>query len=408
MSIFSAIWMGFREVWANKLRSFLTLFCVLLGVASVVVTVAYMRGLTARWKEGLKEGGGIEKLSVRKFRVPAEKAHLAGLSPGHTIADADAVRKLCPHLVYVSPMTQSVSVIYRGRKRDRTDIEGVYPEARIIENFDLESGRFISDEDIAHRNQVIVIGNMVYDRLFEPGENPIGQKVTFGGLVFEIVGLLKNYELNMGRWNMLRWKNDIAFVPLTTMQHKINGSGETEGMDILVEDAKYIPQVVPAIENILRGMHRGVEDFRVNTNEQRVASLEKTERNQVATGAAVSLITIIIGGIGIMNLMLASINERVREIGIRKALGARRRDVFFQFSVESITLCVLGGIVGVMVGQGVIALLQRFLEVGSKPVYTNLGVIMGFGASVLIGILAGLYPAVKASRMDPIEALRYE
>ncbi|CAN5359299.1 ABC transporter permease [soil metagenome] len=409
MRIISAILMGIREIWANKLRSFLTLFCVLLGVASVVVTVGYMRGLTASWRESLKERGGVEKISVSRGRVSNEQEAISFLSPGLKISDAEAILRDCPHVRYATPVLEpSDGTLYRGRNRDRTDIEGVYPESAIIENFEVVSGRFITDIDNERLHQVAVIGQSVYERLFDPGDDPIGEYVYHGGLAFEVVGLLKSYELTMGSWNALHWKNDICFMPLATVQKKITGDDSITGIDVVVDDPKYVPQTVEAATNILRRLHRGIEDVRMRTNEEMAETLEKQERSQVATGAAVSLITIIIGGIGIMNLMLASINERVREIGIRKAIGARRRDLFFQFSVESVTLCVIGGVLGVMAGQGVIHLLQELIEEGNKPIYTTLGVVMGFSASVVIGILAGIYPAVKAARMDPIEALRHE
>lgn len=409
MTIFGAIFMGLREIWAHKLRSFLTMFCVMLGVTSVVVTVGYMRGLTAGWKESLKQRGGVEKLSLRVGRVPSEQRHLAILSPGHTLADAEAVQRHVGHVKHAIPVVLlDNAVLYRGRKRDRTDMEGVLPEARKLENFEVASGRFITDADNLGAKQVMVLGNYVYENLFEPGEDPIGQKVMYEGLPFDVVGLLKEYELNMGKYNALHWKNDLVFIPLTTAQKRVNGTSATSGMDILVDDARNVPLAVDGVENTLRGMHRGIEDFYLRTNEGWSEDLEKQEKNQVATGAAVSLITILIGGIGIMNLMLASINERVREIGIRKAIGARKRDLFFQFSVESVTLCVLGGLTGVMAGQGITHLLRKVIEEGTKPEFTMLGVVMGFVASVVIGILAGLYPAVKAARMDPIEALRHE
>lgn len=401
--------MGLREVWANKLRSFLTLFCVLLGVASVVVTVGYMTGLTAQWKARLQEGGGVEKLTLRPDRVPDEQQDIGFLSPGHTNVDAEAVERFCSNIRYVGPIIElDRGLVYRGRRRDRTDVEAVVPEFRFIERFEVESGRFITDLDMEQANRVVVLGQTVYERLFEPGEDPIGETVLFEGLPFEVVGLLKKYELNMGRYNALHWKNDKVFLPLTTAQKLITGNEGTSGMDILITDAKYLPVSVDSIGNVVRGMHRGIEDFEISTNQEWSDSLDKQEKNQVTTGAAVSLITIIIGGIGIMNLMLASINERVREIGIRKAIGARSHDVFFQFSVESVTLCILGGLAGVGAGQGVIHLLQETVKDGPTPVYTMLGVVMGFTASVVIGILAGIYPAIKAARMDPIEALRHE
>lgn len=284
--------MGLREIWAHKLRSFLTMFCVMLGVTSVVVTVGYMRGLTAGWKESLKQRGGVEKLSLREGRVPSEQRHLAILSPGHTLADAEAVKRHVGHVKYAIPLVSlDDAVLYRGRKRDRTDVEGVLPEAQELENFELASGRFITDGDNMGAKQVLVLGHAVYERLFEPGEDPLGKSVMYEGLVFKVVGLMVNYELNMGKYNALHWKNDLAFIPMATAQKRVRGTSATSGMDILVDDAKNVPLAVDGVENTLRGMHRGIEDFYLRTNEGWSEDLEKQEKNQVATGAAVSLIT---------------------------------------------------------------------------------------------------------------------
>ncbi|MEZ5302974.1 MAG: ABC transporter permease [Verrucomicrobiales bacterium] len=413
MFLFSAILMGLRDIWGHKLRSILTLFCILLGVSSVVVTTGYMRGMTESWKVWIKERGGVEKLGLRQRPAPSFQRHIADLSPGSTLADVEAVRHGCTHIRYISPVVEvgDDNPIYRGGERTRTDIEGVTHVSQYVERFDLARGRFITDMDNADQKQVIVIGTEVRDDLFKPGEDPMGQFVTLGGIPFKVVGVLKHYEHMRGTWNVLHWKNDQAFIPLTTALNKVLGTDQLSGLELTVEDPIYVDQVIQQAENAIRGAHRGIQDFRVESSSEWMDSIDEQEKNLVTAGSAVSLITIIIGGIGIMNLMLASINERVREIGIRKAVGARGGDIFFQFCVESMTLCVLGGVVGVIAGTGVIYWLREAgagEAQGMKPEFTMIGLTMGFGASVAIGVIAGLYPALKASRLDPIEALRYE
>jgi len=410
MSIFRAIAMGLREIWGHKVRSALTLFCVLLGVASVVVTVGYMRGLTASWREFLNERGGLERLRIRDEDVPEEQEHLASLSPGQTLYDSQAIEQLSNFVANVSPVIEiNGTYLTRGAKRSRPyQLEAVEPQAKEVERYEMALGRFITDMDNLSMSQVIVIGSEVREELFERQEDPMGKFIILEDVPFEVVGVIKHYEMPGSRGNSLRFKNNVAFLPLRTAQYKITNSLALNEMDIQIKDVAHLSAAVGELENIMRGMHRGVIDFEVNTSESFSENIEKQERSLLTAGGAISLTTMIVGGIGIMNLMLASINERVREIGIRKSVGATPRDIFFQFCVESITLCVIGGVLGVALGQGVILWLQQLMKDAQPPIFTVFGVVAGFSASVTIGVLAGIYPAFRASRLDPIEALRYE
>ena len=409
MSLFRAIFMGLREIWGHKVRSLLTLFCVLLGVASVVVTVGYMRGMTAGWRTWLNERGGLERIRVNQESVPEEMEHLASLSPGRTLLDARAIEEHAHFVDSVSPIIEMRGqTILRGSKSSRPyQFDGCEPQLLNVEKFEIGRGRFITDLDNHFKNQVMVVGTNVVEELFEPYEEPIGEIVMFHDMPFQIVGITKHYKMPHGE-NWLRWKNDVAFIPLRTAQHKIQNSLEIQDLDVKVSSIAHLDAAVGEIDNIMLHMHRGVRDFEVNTSENMSENVEKQERTMLTAGGSISLITMIVGGIGIMNLMLASINERVREIGIRKSIGARPSDIFFQFCVESVTLCILGGALGVGLGQGVIYWLQQAMTESEPPAFTMFGVVAGFTASVTIGVLAGIYPAFRAARLDPIEALRYE
>lgn len=401
--------MGLREIWGHKVRSTLTLFCVLLGVMSVVVTVGYMKGMTAGWRTWLNERGGLERLRVNQENVPEEMEHLASLSPGRTLADARAIERHVDFVRAVSPVIEMRGQsILRGSRTSRPyQLDGCEPQLLDVEKFEVGNGRFITDLDNHLKSQVMVIGTHVVSELFKPNEDPIGELVQFHGMPFVIVGVIKHYQMPRGE-NWLRWKNDVAFIPLRTAQHRITNNGEIQDLDVKVENVAHLDAAVDQIENVMLRMHRGVPDFEVSTSENMSENVEKQEKTMLTAGGAISLITMIVGGIGIMNLMLASINERVREIGIRKSVGARPSDIFFQFCVESVTLCILGGVAGVALGQGVIYWLQQVMTESEPPAYTVFGVVAGFTASVTIGVLAGIYPAFRASRLDPIEALRYE
>lgn len=411
MNIFAAITMGLRDIWGHKVRSLLTLFCILLGVTSVVVTVAYMRSLTASWRSYLNERGGLERIRVDHEGLPDELEHLESMSPGRTIDDAIAIRDHVDHVRNVSAVIKLLTTrIQRGNKyarAGRSGLEAVEPQTLEIKRYEIARGRFIADLDNLRYNQVIVLGTWVRDELFEQYEEPIGQSVVIEGLPFEVVGILKHYAMEHGR-DYLSWKNQAAFIPFATAQRKIRNSNKLDELDVQVTDVAYLDRVVDQITNVVRAIHRGVPDFEADTSESWSEDIERQERNQLTAGGAISLVTIIVGGIGIMNLMLASINERVREIGVRKSVGATSRDIFFQFCVESITLSLVGGVLGVIAGQAVIYWLQQVMTETAPPVFTVFGVIAGFSASVATGLLAGIYPAFRAARLDPIEALRYE
>lgn len=409
MWVVRAIRQALIEIWGHKVRSILTLSCVLLGVVAVVLTVGYTRGLTYMWKMGLKEQGGLEKLNIFQSRPPFEQKHLGGISPGHRLEDAQAILRNCLRVARVSPSVNLEGMeVSRGRKDMNPELEGITPEHQTIERFEVVKGRFIADNDNAIASQVAVIGHQVVQELFLPDEEPLGQSISIKGIPFTVVGVLKNYEVPGQRWNPAWWKNEVCFIPIYTAMRKLQGSINTTGMDVQLSDTKFVDESVQQIENVLQNAHRGIRDFNVRTRSEWSDSIEKQEREYVTAGAAIALITILIGGIGIMNLMLASINERTREIGIRKSIGATSLDIFFQFGVESITLCVIGGLLGVVFGQYAIYLIREHAESSTKPIFNNLGIFMGFGASVVIGVLAGIYPAIKAARFDPIEALRAE
>jgi ABC-type antimicrobial peptide transport system permease subunit len=256
-----------------------------------------------------------------------------------------------------------------------------------------------------------VLGSTVASKLFKPGEDPIGGTVRINGLLCEVVGVVRRYAMSDDpeEWNPMEGlKNNIAFVPITTMQRKLVGDVPLTWLNMQVRDVGRLHEAVEEVENIVRASHRGIDDFRVRTGEEDLQELQSMQRNFMVVGTTIGAVTLIIGGIGIMNLMLASINERVREIGIRKALGAWDEDVFIQFMAESVALSLVGGAVGVAAGCGLIEIMRNLSGFSVKPEISLGAVAVGFSFSVVTGIVSGIYPAILASRLDPIEALRFE
>jgi putative ABC transport system permease protein len=374
MNFFNGIVNGLREIWSHKLRSALTMVCILLGVMSVVLTVGFVNGLFSDWNQWLAEAGGLEKIFVVDQPAPEAQQAIKGRSPGRTMADVRAIQAASRYAKLVSPEMDLDGRFQRGRVTYRARLQGVTPAM--------------------------------------PGEDPVGATVRVNGLLCEVIGVGKRYTMGSDepeQWNPMEGlKNNLAFIPITTMQRKMVGDIPLTHLTLQVPDVSRLHEAVEEVQNILRASHRGIDDFRVRTSEEQLQDLEKMQRNFMLVGMTIGAVTLIIGGIGIMNLMLASINERVREIGIRKALGAWDEDVFLQFMAESVALSLVGGAVGVGAGCGLIEIMQRIPSFSMKPEISLGAVAVGFTFSVITGIVSGIYPAILAARLDPIEALRFE
>lgn len=406
MNFLSGVFHGLDEIRAHKLRSALTILCVLLGVASLVIIAGFITGLFRSQLEWLSEYGGLEKVSIE-----AEEAGPAAPEVKRSWQEVQAVTALARHARQVSPeaaLGQSGSLRRLG-KQMYCRVRGVTPAAFAVDRLAVVSGRLLADLDVARATSVVVIGSEVATELFPKGENPLGATIIVSGLPCEVVGVLKLYEIHtqygtraIGR------KNRIALLPITTLQSKLSGDATLAELNIQVDDPAQMRFGVDELANIIGALHGGKKVASVSTNEQMLQQLDNMQRNFLMVGGGVGTITLLVGGIGIMNLMLASINERFREIGVRKALGATRSHIFLQFLAEAVALSMLGGAAGAVLGCGVIVALQGPLSKYAPPQISPTAIAVGFGFSVVTGLLAGLYPAWRAARLDPIVALRYE
>lgn len=412
MNFLNGIVNGLREIWSHKLRSALTMVCILLGVGSVVLTVGFVNGLFSNWNQWLAESGGLEKIAVLDQPAPETQQAIKGRSPGRTMADVRAIQAASRYAKLVSPEMDLDGRFQRGRVTHRARVQGVTPAIFTINRTRVEFGRPICDLDVQKASSVVVLGSTIAKKLFKPGEDPVGATVRVNGLLCEVIGVVKRYSMGSDdpeQWNPMEGlKNNIAFIPITTMQRKLVGDIPLSWVNVQITDVSRLHEAVEEVQNIVRATHRGIDDFRIRTGEEDLQELQGMQRNFMVVGITIGAVTLIIGGIGIMNLMLASINERVREIGIRKALGAWDGDVFLQFMAESVALSLVGGAVGVGAGCGLIEIMQRIPGFTVKPEISLGAVAVGFTFSVITGVVSGIYPAVLASRLDPIEALRYE
>jgi putative ABC transport system permease protein len=410
MFFIQGIFNGFAEIRVHKLRSSLTIVCVLLGVASLVLIAGFISGLFVQEETSEREYGTNQSLRIEDQPAPPEQAITAGLSPGRTVHDAEMIQKLSPHVEAASPESQTFSRLVVGNNFVNVRVTGATPAAEVTGRYAVDRGRFLTDTDVDRAAPVVVLGSYAAQGLFRGHADPVGAVVMINRTPFRVVGVLHDYvQMDSGR-NILRWKNFNAFIPVTAMQMRMTGSDALTDLNIRVDDERNLGLVTDQINSVLLGTHRGILDFSVENRQQNVKQERAKRKNFFAVGCGVGVITMIVGGIGIMNLMLASINERVREIGIRKAVGAWTRDIFVQFVAESITLSFIGGVCGVAVGVLAIRAMRVYMRGGdnSPPRLSLPPVLIGLAFSVVVGVVAGIYPAFKASRLDPIEALRYE
>ncbi len=415
---------GLRELRANKVRSLLSMSGIILGVASLVAMVTVVQGMVGNFRQFVDAMGGIEKITVSKEQLPKEQEHLAELSEGITMRDVELIRQTVPLVQNISPESRVgfEKIGYEGRET-HTYVTGVTADYLPVAKrwVDPSAGRFVSDLDVLNLNDVIVLGSAVAIEMFPPNVDPVGQIVKVRGRRFTVIGVLNNLEgagmqirsassrNSGGSW---RWRNSGAYIPVSTALTKFMGNDRLSGLGLRIADPNQLRDAVEQTERTMLQAHKGLRDFTITTNEQTLEDFRKTEVAFKLSLGGVAGISLFVGGIGIMNVMLASINERIREIGVRKAVGARGSDLFLQFLAEAAVVSVVGGILGLVVSMGIVALMNSVLTqaLSTGAVATLDWVIMaqGLAFSVIIGLVAGVYPALRAARLDPIEALRHE
>jgi putative ABC transport system permease protein len=391
---------------SNKGRSILTTLGIIIGVAAVIAIVAMGQGATSMINSQLA-GLGTNLLIVS----PGSPTTSAARSSAGTLltlkpADADAIAGRVGGLSDVSPVVSGPVQVIAGNQNWSTVVQGVTPEYLPIENWTIASGTAFSAQDNAESNSVAIIGQTVATKLFPSGDSPIGQQIRIRNVPVTVIGVLAP-KGGMGPFGD---QDDTVLVPFQTAQVRLFGSQNINQIVIQVTDASSMSAVSDQVTTVLRQQHRlapdAENDFRINNNQDiisRVSSVTGTLTTLLAGVAAVSLV---VGGVGIMNIMLVSVTERTREIGIRLAIGAQPGDVLRQFLIEAIVLSLLGGGIGVVIGCGVAILFQ--VALGWTVALPWTAMVLSFAVAAAIGMFFGIYPARKASRLDPIVALRTE
>ena len=454
MNLLNSTFIGFKEIWAHKFRSLLTMAGIILGVASLVAMAAMVKGMENGLKAALIEIGGIEKVRIEDQDIPPHQLHLADQAVGNTMNDVHALQRSAPLITMINPeMRMQRPLLHRGSRRFMTwNFMGTWPNALEMNQHVVEHGRMFNEIDEENAASVVVIGTLVRDELFgSPQEigreiNPVGEIINVNGQPFTVIGMFKHYESEQDRklrelekdqpreetgpkrsrgWGtrgsgmggfVYRMKNSTAYIPLNTMWIKFRAAAGTNNtpdarlsvMSVKVESVDKLEAALQQARNILLQTHRGIEDFAFRTQEDWAEQITSAIRNARLSGGIISAISLLVGGIGIMNIMLASITERVREIGIRKAIGATDQSIFTQIIVESSVIAVTGGLAGLAASVVLVKLLIILSPIENTPMITLEALVLAFFASVCVGILAGLIPAVKAARLNPIQALRYD
>jgi putative ABC transport system permease protein len=414
MSLLSTLMTALSSLGANKLRAGLTLLGIVIGVAAVIALMAIGRGaqqaVTSR----------IESLGTNLLFVRPGAASQGGIFGGQgsastlTLEDAYSLLdpELAPSVKAVAPELRTSAQLVAGRENTFTQVIGVTPEYEFVRNFPVASGQFISPVHVRNNSQVIVLGSQVAETLFG-FRDPVGQNVRVNGRQFAVIGVLESQG-----GGALGIFDDQVLVPITTGYFRLASQRTTQGgisvqtVNVEVTDTGAMDETLQDIATVLRLRHRitGEDDFTVSSQQETIETLEETTETFVIFLGAIAGISLLVGGIGVMNIMLVSVTERTREIGIRKAMGAKRRDILLQFVSEATLLSLGGGGAGVLLGLAVSKVLDGRSLLGQdfQTVFSGEIAILALAVSAAIGLFFGIYPAMRAARLHPIDALRYE
>lgn len=400
-----SIQIAINSLFANKLRSILTMLGIIIGVGAVIAMVSIGMGVREKVQTSIGSLGSNLIIISPGAASSTGVRQAAGTNTTLNIMDAQAIMREVEGVSAVAPSVGRQFQIVAGNQNWTTTVQGTTPEYSDVRNLSVMSGSFISNEDVDTRSRVAVIGSTVANNLFG-GINPIGQNIRINNAPFKVIGVLESKGQSMGGQD----QDDIVIVPLTTAQERLLGITHLQNISVQAASQETVNQVQDDITVLLRARHKITpdkpDDFSVRNLASVMAAANDTTTTITMLLGSIAAISLLVGGIGIMNIMLVSVTERTREIGIRKALGAKFSDILLQFVIESIVIGVIGGLLGIVTGIGCAYAISSFA--GWSTVITPLPIIVAFGFSVAVGLFFGLYPARKAALLDPIEALRYE
>ncbi len=397
--------MALEGMLSNKMRTFLTLLGIIIGVGAVIAMVGLGLGVKENIKDNISRLGSNLLIITSGGRTASGARIAAGEGARLTWDDAAAIEQQVDN---IAGITASVSRTYQlvvGNQNWTSRVEGTTPANFSIQNYEVSEGRFFYQRDINSRNRVAIIGKTVADALF-PGSDPVGQIMRVNRAPFQVIGLLKS----KGQSGMGMDQDDIVFIPLTTAQSRMMGITHVQRITVQAANENVINDVQAEVEQVLRNRHKIREgdddDFTVGNMAAVMDTMMETANSITMLLGCIAAISLLVGGIGIMNIMLVSVTERTREIGIRKALGATYNNILLQFLMEAMVIGIIGGFFGVVLGVTASICISNFA--GWNTVISGAAILIAVVFSVGIGLFFGIYPARKAALLDPIDALRYE
>jgi putative ABC transport system permease protein len=389
----------------HKTRALLTMLGIVIGVAAVVAMVAVGNGAQIAVETQIASLGTnvLMVFPGAGFQGPVSMG--AGQAQNLTLEDVDAIREQCPAVGYVTPSTRTNRQVVAGNLNWATQIQGGGPEFFAIRDWPLQAGMIYTEQDERAATKVCVIGQTIAENLY-PEQDPIGQTIRIAKLPFKVVGLLSAKGQNA----MGQDQDDIIVAPFSTVQKKVQGSDRVSMIIMSAATQEQIAEAQSQVSDLFRIRHKissgQSDDFTIRTQTEIAATAGQTTKIMSVLLGSIASVSLLVGGIGIMNIMLVSVTERTREIGVRRSLGARKRDILQQFLVEAILLSIIGGLVGIGLGVFISSLISKFA--GWPVAVTADSVLLAFVFSAAVGMFFGFYPARKAAVINPIDALRYE
>jgi putative ABC transport system permease protein len=404
MSIIMTLRIALKALNRNKLRTTLTMLGMIIGVGAVITMVALGRGAQATIEEQVKSAGtNTININAGNFTQGGVRQG-QGMSSSLTPEDAAALRQV-PGIQYVAAGVNSRGQVIAGNQNWSTQVQGTDVDFQQIRSWPTKYGSFFTPQDVNSASKVAVLGTVVSETLFGPDVDPTGEIIRIRNQPFKVIGVMTS----KGQGAFGQDQDDVIFTPYTTVQKKLQGIQHINNITVSSETPDTAP-VAAAISETLRLRHKlsagDPDDFTVRTQEEIASLRTETTRTMTVLLAAIAGVSLVVGGIGIMNIMLVSVTERTREIGLRMAIGARGSDVLLQFLVEAIVISLFGGLIGIGLGFALSLGIERFAQWPTSIPADWIGV--AFGVAAATGVFFGFYPARKAARLDPIEALRFE
>jgi putative ABC transport system permease protein len=405
MLIGEIILVALGAIRANKLRSLLTMLGIVIGVGAVITMVALGSGAQRAVQDQ------IERLGTNLLTIYPGQSFMRGVASGErvslTVDDARALENTSPVIANVVPEIGGNQQVKYGNQNINVNVNGTTPNFLEVQNYELVAGRMFTKGDDEARRRVAVLGGGVPEMLGSNGPAMIGQIIQIRGIPFEIIGLLAEKGMSSGFGGN---PDEQILIPLLTARYRVIGRDRLRSLTVEVSHPDSVNIAMLVIERALRSAHGirpgGDNDFQIRNRSEFLTTFEETTRTFTFLLAGIAAVSLLVGGIGIMNIMLVSVTERTREIGVRKALGATRRSILLQFMVEALVLCLMGGLMGILVGSGGALALSRLAN--WNTLISPGAMVLAIGFSAGVGLFFGIWPAQRAARLDPIQALRYE